>query len=67
MAFRSCVAAIAALVLSRSVQLDAQTRSPLELQRLTAPVTIDGVPNEPAWQAIPPLPMTMYAPVGSSP
>ena len=63
MAFRSCVAAIAALVLSRSVQLHAQTRSPLELQRLTAPVTIDGVPNEPAWQAIPPLPMTMYAPV----
>src|SRR5690242_11450217 len=36
---------------------------PLELQRITGPITIDGVPTEAAWQAIPPLPMTMYTPV----
>jgi hypothetical protein len=41
----------------------AQQAPPMELTRLSAPVTIDGTPNEPAWQAIPALPLTMYMPV----
>ena len=36
---------------------------PLELQRLSAPLTFDGTPDEAAWQAIAPLPLTLYAPV----
>ena len=36
---------------------------PVEISRLTGPVEIDGIPNEAAWGAIPPLPVTMYAPV----
>ncbi len=36
---------------------------PLQLQRLTGPITIDGIPDEPAWQDITPLPLTMYTPV----
>ena len=37
--------------------------SPLVLTRLEGPVVIDGMPNESAWQRIPTLPLTMYAPV----
>ena len=43
--------------------LAAQTTSPLELTRLPSAVTIDGVLDEPAWRAIPALPLTMYTPV----
>ncbi|HUQ79923.1 MAG TPA: DUF5916 domain-containing protein [Gemmatimonadaceae bacterium] len=35
----------------------------LELTRLRGAITIDGVPDEPAWQSIPTLPLTMYTPV----
>jgi hypothetical protein len=41
----------------------AQNTAPYELTRLTAPITVDGNPNEPAWEAIPELPLTMYAPI----
>jgi hypothetical protein len=50
------------LVATVSVPLLAQV-PPLELTRLPRPVTVDGVPDEPAWQEIPALPLTMYAPV----
>lgn len=36
---------------------------PVELTRLEGSITIDGVPDEPAWQRIPTLPLTMYTPV----
>ena len=36
--------------------------STVVLQRLSGAVTIDGLSSEPAWRAIPPLPMTMYEP-----
>jgi hypothetical protein len=35
----------------------------IDLARLTGPVVLDGTPDEAAWQAIPPLPLTMYTPV----
>ena len=35
----------------------------LSLPRLSGPVVLDGLSNEPAWEAIPPLPLTMHAPV----
>src|SRR5829696_3466353 len=35
----------------------------MELTRLTGPVTIDGRPDEEAWQQVPALPLTMYSPV----
>ena len=41
----------------------AQQAPPLELPRLSGPIEVDGVPNELAWQAVSPLPLTMYAPV----
>jgi hypothetical protein len=37
--------------------------APLTITRLKGPVIIDGVPDEPAWQDIPTLPLTMYTPV----
>lgn len=36
---------------------------PLELTRLSGPITMDGRPDEPAWEQVPVLPMTMYLPV----
>ena len=41
----------------------AQQAAPLELPRVSGPIEVDGVPNELAWQAVSPLPLTMYAPV----
>jgi hypothetical protein len=37
--------------------------APLVLTRLTQPVVVDGVPNDPAWQDVPALPLTEYTPV----
>lgn len=34
----------------------------VDLQRLTGPVTLDGISDEPAWDAIRPLPLVMYEP-----
>jgi hypothetical protein len=49
----------------------AQTESPEEplvIQRINGPVTLDGFSNEPAWDNIAPLPLTMYQPnAGSAP
>jgi hypothetical protein len=42
---------------------NAQSSQPLELSRLTAPIALDGMPDEPAWQQVPALPLTTYAPV----
>jgi hypothetical protein len=36
---------------------------PLALTRLPGPITVDGMPDEPAWQQVPLLPVTMYTPV----
>ena len=36
---------------------------PFEIPRLTGEIELDGRPDEPAWQAVDPLPLTMYAPV----
>jgi hypothetical protein len=55
---------ITALLLLLQDSADAQDRTePVEIQRLTAPVVIDGLPTEEAWQQIDPLPLTMYQPV----
>jgi hypothetical protein len=37
--------------------------SQMELTRLSGPITVDGRLDEAAWQQVPPLPLTMYAPV----
>ncbi len=36
---------------------------PAPLPRLSGPIRLDGIVNEPAWDAIEPLPLTMWAPV----
>ena len=45
----------------------AAQETPMELSRLTGPITMDGRLDEPVWQQIPPLPLTMYAPVFKGP
>ena len=62
-------AAVSALLLlllvvpSRAPLAAQNAEPPLELTRLDGPVVVDGVPDEPAWQRIAPLPLTLYAPV----
>ncbi|GAH62049.1 unnamed protein product, partial [marine sediment metagenome] len=41
---------------------DDNRATPLALPRLSGPITLDGFSDEPAWQAIEPLPMTMIFP-----
>ncbi|MGH9884367.1 MAG: DUF5916 domain-containing protein, partial [bacterium] len=58
---RSIAVQLVALALGSTA--GAQKPVPLEIARLTGPITLDGNPNEPAWRAIAPLPLTMYTPV----
>jgi hypothetical protein len=40
----------------------AHANGPLPLPRLSSPIKLDGVIDEPAWQAIAPFPLVMYQP-----
>jgi hypothetical protein len=66
MVSRFTLAALLAVFLP-AVDADAQRTAPLELHRLTVPITLDGMPDEPEWQLIPELPLTVYAPVFRAP
>ncbi len=46
-----------------SAAAQGQDAARFELPRLTAPIVLDGNPNEVAWEGVEPLPLTMYAPV----
>jgi hypothetical protein len=39
----------------------------LRIQRLSAPIVFDGMPDEPAWEKIAPLPLTAFTPVFGGP
>ena len=64
-ALRLATAAVVGSLASFTPLLHAQgtPAAPLELTRLKGALTIDGVPDEAAWQEIPTLPLTMYTPV----
>lgn len=51
------------LVLFGSASAPVAAQAPVPLARLTEPVTLDGRPDEAAWQGVEPLPLTMYAPI----
>ena len=58
--------AAAALVLALAAvppAARAQAAPPLTLERLSGPVRVDGVLDEPAWAGLAPLPLTLYTPV----
>jgi uncharacterized protein DUF5916/cellulose/xylan binding protein with CBM9 domain len=65
-ALRACVLAlfIPAPVSAQDSALPNRPRSiPVQIARITSDIVLDGVVDEAAWDAITPLPMTMYAPV----
>ena len=41
--------------------------TPVTIPRLTGPVTLDGIVDEPAWDEITPFPMTLYTPTFGGP
>ncbi len=45
------------------LSLNARSQAPLVVPKLTAPVNLDGIPEEEAWQSVQALPMIMYTPV----
>ena len=51
-----------ALLLQSPIQTT-DKKTPINIQRISSEVTLDGVPDEPAWQQIQPFPMTVYQPV----
>ncbi len=60
-------AVLAMMLLTVVRAAGAQQPPPLELTRLTEPIVLDGMPDEAAWQRIPLLPLTVYAPVFRAP
>ncbi|MDX1619320.1 MAG: carbohydrate binding family 9 domain-containing protein, partial [Balneolaceae bacterium] len=52
------------LFFGAAASLNAQDNSepPMVLPRITSPITLDGMSDEPAWQAIEPLPVSMLYP-----
>jgi hypothetical protein len=53
---------IAFLLFSTNVTLAQENQAPLILQHLGGPIELDGMSDEPAWQVITPLPLTMHLP-----
>ena len=53
---------VTAFVTAGAVTARAQ-EAPLPLARLSGPIVLDGTPDEPAWERVPSLPLTMYSPV----
>lgn len=51
-----------ALLLQSPLQIT-DKNTPINIQRITSEVTLDGIPDEEAWQDIQPFPMTVYQPV----
>ncbi len=47
--------------------LPSSPATPITIPRLSGPITLDGVVDEAAWDAIAPFPMTMYAPTFGGP
>ncbi|MFV1987769.1 MAG: DUF5916 domain-containing protein, partial [Gemmatimonadota bacterium] len=57
----------AAPTLSQEAAEPSRTQEPITISRLTGPVVLDGYSDEPAWEAIAPFTMTMYAPTFGAP
>ena len=53
----------AALCFAMASAAVAQQASTYEVERLSSPITLDGTPDESAWQQVAPLPLTLYLPV----
>ncbi len=50
-----------------AVCAEAQDSAPMPLARLSGPIALDGMPDEPAWWAVEPLPLTVYTPTFQAP
>jgi len=56
-------AALVTLLVTGHASYVAAQQAPLELMRLSGPIVLDGKLDEPAWERVPALPLTMYTPV----
>ncbi|MEO5894276.1 MAG: carbohydrate binding family 9 domain-containing protein [Vicinamibacterales bacterium] len=55
--------ALVTLLVTAPASSAAAQEAPLELTRLSGPIVLDGKLDEPAWEQVPSLPLTMYTPV----
>ena len=51
------------LISSGNVAAQIRTETPVAIQRLNGPIQLDGMSDEPAWESVEPLPLTVYQPV----
>src|SRR5690625_7434429 len=58
---------VAGFVLWVDLKAQTGTTEPLVLPRITGPIVIDGIVDEPAWVAIDPVPLISYDPVSGLP
>jgi hypothetical protein len=58
---------LACLAAALAVPLPAAGQEPWPLPRLEGPIRLDGVPDEPAWSTIEPVPMVSFQPVAGLP
>src|SRR5512134_1174410 len=61
-ALLAAVPAVAQQPPSATLTIPADPQAVWPLPRLTGPVQVDGRSDDPAWQEVPPLPMTQYLP-----
>jgi hypothetical protein len=54
---------LACLGAALALPLPAAAQEPWPLPRLESPIRLDGIPDEPAWSAIEPIPMVSFQPV----
>ncbi|MEZ4699856.1 MAG: DUF5916 domain-containing protein [Rhodothermales bacterium] len=59
--------ALAAAALCLAGTAAAQVSEPFSIPRLQGPIELDGFSDEAAWEAVPPLPLTVYQPVHGAP
>ena len=55
------------MIIQEFLQVPADRSTPMNLPRISGPITIDGHVDEPAWDEIDPLPLTSYEPVAGRP
>ena len=58
-----CLSLLLAFAFAVPVSAQDAREVPMELTRIGSPIVVDGVMNDEAWKQVPPVPLTMYAPV----
>jgi hypothetical protein len=62
----SFIALWSVLLVLLALPTQAQTAAPIPLPRVTGPIVLDGLSDEPAWYGVEPFDLTMYEPIAGA-